>query len=272
MKAASASTTGTRACRFESRPRWPASGSSRPRALVSFGCPRTRAPSGPDPEPSGGARLADPMEQALHPRRAHEVGAHAGLRRRAAQAGTLARSGDRQREPRHERQGGRQGQARASDARLGALASTPSPRRSSPPGVSSGSTMSGSVPVTFGPGVLCCPRHESKRGSGKNGRTRLNEYLEADGLGGFASGTVGRDPHAPLSRAPAVRDHAADRARRARERPRRLRSRPRPAAARCRRSAMPPASSTRTARRVSRRSRTSPGRRWTCGAARRNAS
>ena len=78
------------------------------------------------------------------------------------------------------------------------------------------------------------------------------EWLEADGLGGFASGTVSRHPDPALPRAAARRDDAADRARGAGQRLRGLAADRRPAASRSARSATRPTSSTRTARRTSR--------------------
>ena len=88
----------------------------------------------------------------------------------------------------------------------------------------------------------------------------LREWLEADGLGGFASGTVSgvrtRRYHALLLAA----THAADGPHGAGERPRGVGARRRPVWSRSRRSATRPASCTRTARAGSTRSRPSRGR------------
>ncbi len=104
----------------------------------------------------------------------------------------------------------------------------------------------------------------------RDGLTR--EWLEADGLGGFASGTVAGHPHAALSRAAAHRDDAADRSHRAGQRLRGLgrhaggrRSRCQLAALRARRRAP------RRRRAASSASTPEPWPRWTFRARRRHA-
>ena len=90
-------------------------------------------------------------------------------------------------------------------------------------------TCNGILPLPgrqFSP-VVVPRRPPAKQGSGTMTSPSRDEWLdaewlEADGLGGFASGTVGGVAHAALPRAAARRDHAADRPRGAGQRPRGL--------------------------------------------------